>query len=191
MGAVTGFVPLVVVVVAAAIAAFTDVRRFKVYNMLTFPVLVSGMVYHVATGGAMGFAMSVAGVIFGFAILLLPYLIGGLGAGDVKFLMSLGAWLGPWLLIPIFVVGAVATAIYAIVLAVIGRNIGTLWCSLQVTYLRLISMGKMLSAEDCREDFHDYVDRKDRHMRLIPFSAMLALGLVVSLICFFKLPIGK
>jgi len=189
MDVVTGMVPLVVAVSASAIAAFTDVRRFKVYNLLTIPMLLSGLAYHVATGGWMGATTSAAGVAIGLGLLLIPYLIGGMGAGDVKFLMSLGAWLGPWPLIPIFVVGAMATAIYAIVLSAIGRNLSMLWWNLKVSILRLILMGKLLAAEDCREDFHDYVDRKDRHKHLIPFSAMLGLGLVVSLVWVFNLHI--
>jgi prepilin peptidase CpaA len=35
------------------------------------------------------------GAAFGFALLLGPYAVGGVGAGDVKALMALGAWLGP------------------------------------------------------------------------------------------------
>jgi Flp pilus assembly protein protease CpaA len=167
---------------AAAIAAFTDVRHFKVYNLLTFPVLFSGLVYHAWTGGWAGVTVSAAGIAAGFAIMLVPYLVGGLGAGDAKFMMSLGAWLGPWPLVPVFVVGTVVMVLYAVVQAAYTRNLRGLWWNLQVSYLRIVSMGRLLAADDSREDFHDWVDHKDRHKRLIPFSAMLAVGLVVTLV---------
>ena len=44
-------VPVLVASVAALIAAVTDVRSFKVYNSLTIPLLLSGLVYHGFVGG--------------------------------------------------------------------------------------------------------------------------------------------
>ena len=35
------------------------------------------------------------GAVLGFVLLVGPYALGGMGAGDVKVLMVLGAWLGP------------------------------------------------------------------------------------------------
>jgi prepilin peptidase CpaA len=35
------------------------------------------------------------GAALGFALLVGPYALGGMGAGDVKALMALGAWIGP------------------------------------------------------------------------------------------------
>ena len=177
----TATLPLVVVSIAAAIAAFTDVFRFKVYNGLTFPVLFSGCFYHIWKDGWEGAATSLLGVGAAFAILLVPYLIGGLGAGDVKFFMSLGAWLGMGPLVPVFALGALATAGYSVVQALRGKRLSSLWWHLQVSCLRLLLMGRMLAADDCREDVHSYVDHQDRRKRLIPFSAMLALGLFLTL----------
>jgi prepilin signal peptidase PulO-like enzyme (type II secretory pathway) len=179
-------VPLVVACTAAAIAAFTDFRRFKVYNVLTLPVLMSGFVYHVAISGGEGATTSALGVTAALAIMLIPYLLGGLGAGDVKFFMALGSWLGAAPLVPIFVVGVAATAVYSLVQGFFAGTLSSLWWNVQVSLLRIASLGRMLAADDCREDYHDWVDHKDRHKRLIPFSAMLALGLVVTLVCFFK-----
>ena len=41
-----------------------------------------------------GLTEALAGAALGFALLVGPYAIGGMGAGDVKALMALGAWLG-------------------------------------------------------------------------------------------------
>ena len=187
MNITTGMVPLIVVCVAAAIAAFTDFRRFKVYNILTLPVLISGLVYHTVTTGWTGATISASGIAVALGIMLIPYLLGGLGAGDVKFFMALGSWLGVAPLVPVFAVGVAATAVYSVVQAAYGRNLVSLWWNVQVSFLRLVSLGRMLAADDCREDYHDWVGHKDRHKRLIPFSAMLALGLMVTLICFLKM----
>ena len=39
-------VPIMIVLLAAFVAAITDIWKFKVYNALTVPLLVSGLLYH-------------------------------------------------------------------------------------------------------------------------------------------------
>jgi hypothetical protein len=63
----TSLFPLVVVLLAALVAAATDIWKFKVYNVLTLPLLVSGLAYHVVHGTLI---YSAFGVIFGFAALI-------------------------------------------------------------------------------------------------------------------------
>ena len=84
MGQSVAIVPAVVVVVGALIAAFTDIWKYKVHNVLTLPFLASGLAYHGLTHGWPGLAASLAGALFGFGVLFVFYLMGGMGAGDVK-----------------------------------------------------------------------------------------------------------
>ena len=44
-------VPFAVVTIAAITSAFTDLWKFKVYNLLTIPLLFSGFLYHGLLGG--------------------------------------------------------------------------------------------------------------------------------------------
>ena len=44
--------------------------------------------------GAAGLWTALLGLLAGFVLLLIPYLLGGMGAGDVKALAALGALLG-------------------------------------------------------------------------------------------------
>ena len=53
------------------------------------------LVYHVTTGGWNAGIASATGWVVGIAIFFLPFALGGLGAGDVKLLGAIGAWLGP------------------------------------------------------------------------------------------------
>ena len=46
---------------------------------------------------------SLAGTGVGLLSLLPLYAIGGMGAGDVKLMAGVGAWLGPWLTLWSFV----------------------------------------------------------------------------------------
>jgi prepilin peptidase CpaA len=77
------------------IAAFvTDVRSMKIPNRLTLPVTVMGVLAHIIWGGWEGVLFSAAGFAVGFGVLFLMYMIGAVGAGDVKLFGGIGAWTG-------------------------------------------------------------------------------------------------
>ena len=56
---------------------------------------------------------SLAGAGVGLLTLLPLYSIGGMGAGDVKLMAGVGAWIGPWLTLWAFVSSALAGAVIA------------------------------------------------------------------------------
>jgi prepilin peptidase CpaA len=178
-----GQVPLeviVVVLLASAVAALTDVWRFKVYNLLTFPVLAAGIIYHAIVGGWSGLGGSVAGAVFGLIVFLVPYMMGGMGAGDVKFVAALGAWLGVKLLAVVVFFGCMATGIYAMSLVYRTGGFRQLWLNLQVTIMRCATVGRFLIPDDKIESVHDWTNSAERRTRLIPFSAMIAVGVLIT-----------
>ena len=74
--------------------AWTDCRTLRIPNYLTLGGAAAGLGYNLGYQGWPGLIGSLAGLVLGLALLLLPYAQGGLGAGDVKALAALGAWLG-------------------------------------------------------------------------------------------------
>ncbi len=170
-------VPIILVLAAALIAAVTDVWKFKVYNLLTLPMLASGLLYHGIHGGAPGLAGSIIGASAGFGLMIMLYMIGGMGAGDVKFVTALGAWLGLPLTLYVLIAGCIAAGAYAAVLLVTAASLRETWLNVQILWLRLACLGRHLGREDRVEA---EVKRDDRRRRLIPFSAMIALGLVAT-----------
>jgi prepilin peptidase CpaA len=172
-------VPIALVLIAATIAAVTDVWKFKVYNLLTIPLFVSGLLYHAVHGGAAGLAGSFFGALIGFGLMILLYAMGGMGAGDVKFVTALGAWLGLPLTLYVLGAGCVAAGAYSAVLMVIGASWRETALNMQILWLRLVCLGRHLGSEDRVED---EVKRSDRRRRLIPFTAMIALGLVATVL---------
>jgi prepilin peptidase CpaA len=79
----------------ATAAAASDVRTRRVSNRLNAGILVLGLGWRVAAEGLGGLGVGVLGVAAGLGLLLLPFAARWLGAGDVKLLAALGAWLGP------------------------------------------------------------------------------------------------
>jgi prepilin peptidase CpaA len=172
--------PFVIALIAASIAAVTDIWKFKVYNALTLPLLVSGLLYHAIHADL---ANSLVGVLFGFAALIALYVIGGMGAGDVKLMAALGAWLGMPLTFYVFIASSLAAGVYAILLMLATRKVGETIVNLHVFWLRLASIGQYLASDDRVEA---EVRRTDRRGRIIPFAAMVAIGIVATLFWFGK-----
>lgn len=102
------------------VAAITDLRTRKIPNWLTVPACVAGIAFHLVTGGLSGLGVALGGFAVGFGLLLVLWLIGGGGAGDVKLMGALGAWLGP---VPIVIVFLLSTcfAILCTLLLVVGQ----------------------------------------------------------------------
>ena len=94
-------------IVAASIyfvlACATDTFKSKIPNLLNACLLIAGIIISTMTLGMQGFFLSLFGLGLGIGLLLLPYIMGGMGAGDVKALGALGALIGPYDLLHVFV----------------------------------------------------------------------------------------
>ncbi|HUT12988.1 MAG TPA: A24 family peptidase [Thermoguttaceae bacterium] len=169
-------IAVAIVVVVAAIAGLSDVRTFKVPNRLTLPLAVTGVAYHTIAGGLAGLQLSLLGALFGFGVLFGLYVLGAIGAGDVKLMAGVGAWLGVSTSIYVFAVAAAGTALYSIIVLLRRGNLSQAFTTIQITLMQLQTIGKHLGADERVESI---VHRKDRRKRLVPFAAMVALGAIV------------
>jgi len=95
-------------------AAWIDGRQLRVPNWLTFPMILSGLAYSAWVGGWAGLEDGLVGMCVGLATLLPLYAVGGMGAGDVKLMAGIGAWLGASATWNAFVVSVIVGAIMAI-----------------------------------------------------------------------------
>jgi prepilin peptidase CpaA len=78
-----------------AMAATLDLRTRRIPNWLNAAAVVLAVVISVFQLGGRGLAASGAGLATGALIFLPFYVAGGFGAGDVKAMSAIGAFLGP------------------------------------------------------------------------------------------------
>jgi prepilin peptidase CpaA len=75
-------------------AGLTDLFQRKVYNGLTYPALAAGVLLHSAVLGWTGLGFSLTGAAVGGLIFFPAFWVGGMGAGDIKLMAVVGAFLG-------------------------------------------------------------------------------------------------
>lgn len=76
------------------LAVYSDITKRKIPNRITMPAMLIGIIWSTINSGFNGFLFSIFGFVLGLAVFLLPYLSGGIGAGDVKLMAAIGALKG-------------------------------------------------------------------------------------------------
>ena len=102
----------------AAAACVWDVRTRRIPQLLTLGGAAAGVAFHAAVAGWPAGVASLAGWAVGLLLFLLPFVLGGLGAGDVKLLGALGAWIGAANVIWLALYAGVAGGVLALIVAI-------------------------------------------------------------------------
>jgi prepilin peptidase CpaA len=115
---------LLIVLLAGVLipAAVNDLRFQRIPNLLTYPTMAVAFSYHFMTNGVDGLQFAAEGLALGIAILILPYLMGGMGAGDAKLMGAVGAIIGPRGVFVAFLCTAIVGGIYALILFAVSRQ---------------------------------------------------------------------
>jgi len=77
------------VFVLLVVAAWLDWRNRRIPNWLTMPLMVVGLFFQFADGTGW---LAFTGIAGGFLLTLVPVGLKGMGMGDQKLLMAVGAW---------------------------------------------------------------------------------------------------
>ena len=71
---------------ALIIATITDIKKQKIYNWLTGSMCAGAFLFHILTNGFDGFVFGIKGLVVGVCLLVIPFILGGMGAGDAKLM---------------------------------------------------------------------------------------------------------
>jgi len=104
----------------------TDTLYAKIPNYFTLILALGGVLLHSWQGGSHGLMTALLGLLTGFLILIIPYLLGGMGAGDVKALAALGALLGPETILQVALYMALFGGLISVLYYLSTRNLITM-----------------------------------------------------------------
>lgn len=149
--------------IVLVVAAVIDGWKLKVPNWITFPMILTGWIYSFASGGWSGLGWSLLATFFGLALLYGIYMVGGMGAGDVKLLAGIGAWVHAEHTWNIFAATAIVGGIMALcMVAYTGA-----WRKHYAQFRMLIS--EFVEVRDPEALFQRAAERKPR-MFLLPYG---------------------
>lgn len=122
---------LALLIVLLMLAAFIDVRTFRIPNWLTYGGAAIGLAFGAAIQWRLlgpawaldGFLWSLGGLAAGLACLLPFYLLRVMGAGDVKLMAMAGAFLGLPEIVPAVLFSGIAGGVAALVFVVAHRRL--------------------------------------------------------------------
>ncbi len=162
------------VTVTLVVAAVIDGRQLKVPNWLTFPMVLTGWVYSFtlsAYPGWEGLGYSLLGTVVGLAVLMPAYAIGGMGAGDVKLMAGIGAWVWVEATLYSFAASAVAGGIIAVGMVLITKS----WDKHHNQFWMI--WNEMMSVKDPEKLAAIAAERKPT-MLLLPYGIPMAIGTI-------------
>jgi len=107
----------IIAAIALGIASYTDLRWGKIWNWLTGPLMLAGLLLHTTIG--QGWLYGVAGLGVAFALHFVLWIANVERAGDAKLAMGLGALLGwhfaveltVWTLLLLFPIGIIVLVV--------------------------------------------------------------------------------
>ena len=144
----------------------TDTLHSRIPNLFTLGLTLVGLTYNLAVAGLAGLTTSVSGLAAGLALLLIPYLMGGMGAGDVKALAALGALLGPQAILIVFAYTGLVGGVMAIVHYLFNRDLVSK-CLAGLRALRLFFYTRK---------FSDITPSRNGEQLRFPYAAAIAFG---------------
>jgi prepilin peptidase CpaA len=121
----------VAVLAIGLVAVITDLRTRRIPNALTFGAAGAALLYAGFTGGTSGLLAALAGWFVGAALFFPLFALRGMGAGDVKLLAALGAWVGPaeavWLAIFSSIAGGALAVMVSLYHGYLRRAAANVW----------------------------------------------------------------
>jgi len=171
--------PIWIVTVTLIVAAVIDGVKLKVPNWITFPMIVSGWIYSATLSpyaGLDGLTFSLIGTLVGLALLLPAYAIGGMGAGDVKLLAGVGAWVWGTVTLYAFAVSAIVGGIIAVGMVLAGKG----WDRHRSQFW--VICNEILTVKDPEKLATIAAERKPT-MMLLPYGIPIAIGTIAYFAC--------
>jgi prepilin peptidase CpaA len=155
-----------------AVCFYTDMVERKIYNAVILCGLVVAFILNgLQQGLYLGTTNTLAGFFTGIFLLIIPFILGGLGAGDVKMLGMIGAFVGHAVVVEVLLASAIVGGIYAfLVMLKQGR---------MLKRLKIVFIGIFCSI-GTRKSLHlNTLDDHESQKHAIPYGAALSTGVII------------
>lgn len=173
---------LAIMVPYTLLIAWIDGAKYRVPNWSTMSLTFVGLMVNFALFGwwntdqGLGLGVGLLGWFVGMLPLFLVFFIGGMGAGDVKLIGAWGAWLGPQLVLTVYIVGLLVGGVMGILMPVLSGR----WKASMANYALLAEKVRSGRLADHTFASTDMLVARSGVARL-PYGVPLTIGLFMVL----------
>jgi prepilin peptidase CpaA len=168
------------VLAITTLIAWGDLLHYRISNRAVLFTLMMGLAWNASNPLWIGATMGLLGVLVGFVLLVPFYALGGVTAGDVKWLAALGAWYGPRGIVGVFLVSSILLGVFCL-------------ASIAFRYFGMVRQtprgGLVMETRGIRELGSSAISNKaqidelycssDRRSVLIPYAVPVAIGVLM------------
>ncbi len=158
-----------VMVPGILLASWIDYAQRRVPNWLNLTLLLTGLTAQAYFSGWSGLVHGLGGALVGFGLLILPWIMHGMGAGDVKLMAAIGAWLGPVLTFYAFALGAVIGGVIAVAMILSSGRLRMACANLGVILAKCTNRSTIFSEFGSAKSF-------GATSQLLPYGVPLTIG---------------
>ena len=162
---------LVCAVVLASAGAIQDARSQRIANRLTYTGFAAALLLRAFVVGWLGLREGLLGALIGGGLFFVLFLVGGMGAGDVKLMAAVGAWAGSAQIVNILIATAFAGGAMAVGLMLYRR-------AALATLLNTFELIRHHLTAGLRP--HPQLNIKEPGSMRIPFAPAIAIGALYS-----------
>lgn len=154
-------------VLMLALAGYLDTRYHRIPNGVTFGGVVAGLVLQSYLGGSEALGSGFLGLAIGLALFIPFYIRGAMGAGDVKLMAAIGAFLGPSATLLAAALSLIVGGVMAVAILLRHRGLGQLARRYFMTLNYLVVTGTLN---------HDGPREGEAAARRFPYALAIGLG---------------
>ena len=157
--------------IVAMLAAWHDWFEWRIPNRLLAAGCAAALMLAAFAPDSLGIAHALSGGLMGLALILPFYWVGGMAAGDVKLMATLGLFAGPAAVIDIALISFLIGGVWSVILLFNRTTVGAL------IYARIKSMPwNILNFPQRATQPKAYAKSRG----VIPYGVVIALGVVAS-----------
>ena len=177
------------------LSLYFDLTKKKIPNFLTFPIMLWGLLIHSFMDGFAGFQFSLYGLLLGLGLFLIPFVLGGMGGGDVKLLGAIGALQGAQFVFQAALFTALCGGILAVIYLIYhGQLLGLLKKVLAIVAVPIftalyVRFGSPLFNRVVLFFNSSIIEQDSDKKVYMPYGVAIFFGTLIALSSFLNLPV--
>ena len=165
------------------LSGYFDITKKKIPNFITFPVILWGLLTYTIFDGFEGLKFSGLGFLVGLAVFLIPFVLGGMGGGDVKLMAAIGALKGWRFILYTTIYTGLAGGVIVIIILIKEKK---LWITIKRVFAIILKPIFFILTLTFNNDLLKRVNiwllntQVDWEKRYIPYGVAIGIGAVAA-----------